>query len=49
LLGVHQNCAALRITAIPLRSGQIDKVAAEPIVPLAPFVFAEAEIEIPGQ
>ena len=49
LLGVHQDCAALRITAIPLRPRQIDKVAAETIVPLAPFIFAEAEIEISGE
>ena len=46
LFGVHQDGSARRIAAIPLRSGQIDEVAAEPVMPLAPLVLAEAEGEV---
>ncbi len=49
LLGVHQHGQPGGVAAIPLRSGQIDEVAPEPVMALPPFVFPKAKLEVPGQ
>ena len=49
LFRMHEDRAARRVAAVPLRPGKVDEVAPIPIVPLTPFIFAEAEREVARQ
>ena len=49
LLGLNQHVEAIHRLAVPNAAGQVDEVAAEAVVTLAPFVFAKPSGVVAGE